>query len=70
MTDQQIIKVLEINRDANPDKPMLVEACNTAIQALRDNQYLTKRCYAQTRGLLCNWCGMLLRCGAFGKNAN
>lgn len=58
MTDEQIIHVLEVNRDANPDRPKFVEACNVAITAIKENRPLKNRCFAMSGGTMCAWCRM------------
>lgn len=65
MTDEQIIHVLEVNRDANLNRPKFVEACDTAITAIRENRPLKNRCFVLSRGALCMWCRM--KCDALGK---
>ena len=65
MTNEQIIHVLEVNRDANLSKPKFVEACNTAITAIHENRVLKNRCFVLSRGAMCIWCRM--KCDALGK---
>ena len=65
MTDEQVIHVLEVNHDANLSRPKFVEACDTAIVAIRENRQLKNRCFVLSRGTLCMWCGM--KCDALGK---
>ena len=65
MTDEQVIHVLEVNRDANLGRPKFVEACNTAITAIQENRALKNRCFVLSRGAMCMWCRM--KCDALGK---
>ena len=65
MTDEQVIHVLEVNRDANMSRPKFVEACNTAITAITENKQLKNRCFILSRGAMCMWCRM--KCDALGK---
>lgn len=65
MTDEQVIHVLEVNRDANLSRPKFVAACDTAIVAIRENRQLKNRCFVLSRGAMCMWCRM--KCDALGK---
>ena len=65
MTDDQVTHILEVNRDANPNRPKFVEACNKAITAINENRQLKNRCYVLSRGAMCMWCTM--ECNALGK---
>lgn len=67
MTDEQIIHNLEVNRDANPNRPKFVEACNRAITAIRENGPLKSRCFVLSGGALCMFCQM--ECNALRKKA-
>lgn len=59
MVNAEVIKVLEANRDANPQKTKFAEACNVAIMAMRENEILKKRCFTLTDGKLCNFCNLI-----------
>lgn len=56
--NDQFIRILEKNRDANEDHPKFVNACNEAITALRENSALKNRCFVLSRGMLCLFCKM------------
>lgn len=58
MTIEEAIKMLERNRDANPNKPKFVEACNMAITALEENRPLKQRCMVLSGATLCAFCRM------------
>lgn len=58
MKVSEAIKMLERNRDANPNKPKFVEACNMAITALQENRPLKQRCMVLSRAALCAFCRM------------
>jgi hypothetical protein len=58
MTNEEAIKMLERNRNANPNKPKFVEACNMAITALKENRPLKQRCMVLSQGTLCVFCRM------------
>jgi hypothetical protein len=58
MTNEEAIKMLERNRNANPNKPKFVEACNMAITALKENRPLKNRCRALSQSTLCGFCQM------------
>ena len=58
MTIEEAIRMLERNRNANPNKPKFIEACNMAITALEENRPLKQRCRALTRGAMCAFCRM------------
>lgn len=61
MIDDQIIHVLQVNRDANLNRPKFVEACNRAITAITENTQLKNRCFVLTKGELCMFCRMKCR---------
>ena len=58
MTKDQAVRILETNRDANPNKPKFIAACNMAITALNENKPLKNRCRVLTQGLMCGHCSM------------
>ena len=58
MKVSEAIKMLERNRDANPNKPKCVEACNMAITALEENRPLKQRCMVLSGATLCAFCRM------------
>lgn len=58
MKVSEAIKMLERNRDANPNKPKFVEACNMAIMALEENRPLKQRCRVLSGATLCAFCRM------------
>ena len=58
MKVSEAIKMLERNRDANPNKPKFIEACNMAITALEENRPLKQRCRALTGATMCAFCRM------------
>ena len=58
MTIEEAIRMLERNRNANPNKPKFIEACNMAITALEENRPLKQRCRALTGATLCAFCRM------------
>lgn len=58
MKVSEAIKMLERNRDANPNKPKFVEACNMAITALEENRPLKQRCMVLSGATLCAFCRM------------
>ena len=64
MKVSEAIKMLERNRDANPNKMKFVEACNMAITALQENRPLKQRCRALTREAMCAFC--LMKCPELG----
>lgn len=53
MKVSEAIKMLERNRDANPNKPKFIEACNMAITALQENRPLKNRCRTLTGATMC-----------------
>ena len=65
MTTEKAIRVLERNRDANPDRAQFVEACNIAITAIKENKPLKNRCLIMSRGNLCSSCRM--KCPDLGE---
>ena len=65
MTPEQAIQTLEINRDANSNKPKFFEACSMAITAIQENKQLKNRCYLLSLGSMCALCGM--ECDALGS---
>lgn len=65
MTSEEVISVLERNRDANKGKPKFVEACDTAITAIKENEPLKNRCFFLSAGKLCGWCRM--KCDASAR---
>lgn len=58
MKVSEAIKMLERNRNANPNKPKFVEACNMAITALQENRPLKQRCLVLSGATLCAFCRM------------
>ena len=58
MTIDQAVRILETNRDANPNKPKFIAACNMAITALKENKPLKNRCLALSGAAMCTWCRM------------
>lgn len=58
MTTSEAIKMLERNRDANPNKPKFIEACNMAITALEENRPLKNRCRTLSGATMCVFCRM------------
>ena len=54
MTDDEIIHILEVNRDHNKDRQKFVEAINKSITAIIENRQLKNRCYVLSNcGGLC-----------------
>ena len=58
MKVSEAIKMLERNRDANPNKPKFIEACNMAITALEENRPLKQRCRVLSGATMCAFCRM------------
>ena len=58
MTNEQIIRILEKNRNANHDHPNFVKACDAAITAIKENRQLKNRCFVLSKGTLCLFCPM------------
>jgi hypothetical protein len=56
MTDEQAIKILEKNAEANKSKPYFVEACKRAIQSMKDGRKLRNRCRTLSMMSFCDWC--------------
>ena len=65
MTTEKAIRVLERNRDANPNSPQFIEACNMAITAIRENRPLKNRCLMFSGASMCVWCNM--KCPDLGE---
>ena len=65
MKTDEIITILQKNRDANKDHPKFFEACDKSITALQENVQLKNRCFVLSDGALCGWCNM--ECNAIGK---